>query len=420
MQTLITIYLSWFILLYAIPFIYLSKLTRITQDMLSLNFTQIPKTISKNNFALNIINRMFDDAKEGKRINANAYLALYKQKCDSFVAYVFLSMHIPLIISLYIKRPDIPNNLLIVHISLFVLIFILKKYTDNKAALFTNYLYTIWYDKISNLDLITIQELKPFILNSLHSEESNNLISALNLFSQYNKNRCAALIKSTHDMSQKLTEFINLQKNQKPLTGEDITSSLDEYLKTLQTTNAAFTLVCTQIKEALPNVSSLFDKLKIDDFNAINNNASALLELKQLLTNYKSESLLEELNNLEKISSALENSIGSAFRNVDMILSESAGNLHSGFDEFFDICKKFNNAVTDDFEQGTLKNMLKSYYTASSDAVSEIKSNMQSLNDRITDIENKASKEQKEQTVQKTESVDKLISEFRDWLENNK
>ncbi|MDR2194420.1 MAG: hypothetical protein LBP19_08150 [Treponema sp.] len=385
-EQIIVIYALWFLLLYILPVIYFSKKTRTTQELLDLSglklapvidknqnvikmnsnfndFVNKQSNIMKNNFIIEILGRMCTDAKVGKKVNQNAYISNYKEKCDKFVAYVFFLMHIPFIASLYVMyagviaastKTSLLSFLFMIHTFCFICILLLKRHADSKVALFTDALYTRWYDKIANFDLITIKELRPAVLNALKSEDTNRLLSAVNIFSATNTKRCDMLLQSTTDMTAKLDEFIKLQSGTEVITWQNITGFFNDALKKINELNSTLSVICEHINAIMPKCTELADKTKVD-INAMNKNAALLLELKQLLSAYKSDAFSVELHHLERITDSLEHTISGTFTSIDTIIKKNADDLRSSYDKFFAICETFNEAVSIDFERDTIE-----------------------------------------------------------------
>jgi hypothetical protein len=367
------IYIAWFIVFYVLGIMYLYKQTRITQRMIDLvglnikpitegnnvikiitsfnNFVKVNPKISKDNFVMKTLSLMCIDAKAGKRVAPALYIAQFKAMCDNFLAYIFISAHLPLIASLYFANLDIQSAVLLYAIS-FVLILILKAITDGRVSVFSDIFYRKWYNRLLNYDLVAIKELKPVILDSLKSDNANQLLAAVNAFAESDKSRCNMLLNNTLLATEKLDKLLNLNESTKAITWENIASSFGQNLESVSNISEALNAICDNINKTLPALTKLADKSRID-INAINKNAKLLFELRESLSGYKSSAISKELEHLEKVAATLEGTISNTFANIDSTISDSDKDLRAGYDAFFKICEQFNQTVKEHLETAT-------------------------------------------------------------------
>jgi hypothetical protein len=239
-----------------------------------------------------------------------------------------------------------------------VLILLLKKSIDHKISKFCQNFYTFWYDKILNFDLVAINELKPTVLSALNSEINDKLLTAVKSFSEDDEKRCSMLINSTNNLSLKLDEFNQLQKENTIISAQSVVNSLDDILSKSSELNNIFDKTNAELNDLLPNLIKISNKKKLD-INAINQNAALLYDLKQSFSSYKSKALSLELTHLEKVTSSLENDIDRTFTSIDATITKNTENLLVAYEKFFAICETFNNAIANNYEVGTV-NALKS------------------------------------------------------------
>ncbi|GMO38918.1 MAG: hypothetical protein Ta2B_18410 [Termitinemataceae bacterium] len=375
MQEIICIYGVWFFLLYIIPFILFFKMTEITARMKTLEglcveavfndernfvsmntnfdiFANCTPVLRKNNYFVKLLETMCSDSHRGERVSANAYIVQFKEKIDKFVSLIFTGVHIPLIIVLFMGKNL--HSIFIIHIVGLLFVFALKRFAGNKLSIFTNILYKTWYDRISNLDLVLINKFKPNMITALQKEEFNQklLHSGITSLTDSNKEIFEILQNTTLDMTKKLDEFINMQREGKIVTLDDVTASFDENLEKINELNILLSVICDKINDTLPKFTELSDKTKID-INAMNKNAALVLELKEQLSAYKSRELSEEINHLERITTSFEDAVISTFKSIETTITQNANDLRSSYDTFFGVCSNFNEAVSKNFEMGT-------------------------------------------------------------------
>ncbi|GMO69868.1 MAG: hypothetical protein Ta2A_18280 [Treponemataceae bacterium] len=372
-KELIATYLIWFLVGYIVPLIYFFRRTRITLDMLHLtrlnlsarfddaqqgivsvdsdfsSFVEAITPVTPKNYAVTILQQLCIDAKGGKKVNINVYILRYKKLCRNFATNIFYLIHIPLIVSLCFFDYRL-STIITLYAICFLCVLLLKRIADAKVDFFAETLYTNWYDRIANFDLITIRELKPVILNSLKSENNNILLSALNNFWESAKICCETISESSASMNAKLDEFIALQNSADVVTWQNVTQSANDALQTIKESGKTLNVICSGISKTLPKFAKLSDKSKID-INVINKNSALLFELKELLSSYKSETLATELAHLGTVAETLENSIGNTFTSIDTTITQNAEDLRKGYEAFFDVCEKFNKTVAENFAQ---------------------------------------------------------------------
>jgi hypothetical protein len=366
MTEIIITYSIWFSLCYLIPIVVFNKRTAITGEMINLadlklkptfgdnknvisinsDFTGFLKKhpkIKGNNVIIKILRRMCNYAKQGIKLNPNAYILDYKNLCNRFVSYIFFSVHIPFIV--FCLNGNLGSGLVAIQVIAYVLILLLKFGIDNKISTFCKYFYTYWYDKILNFDLIVINALKPAMLSALNSEMNNTLLAIVKSLSDDDERRCAMLDNSTQELSSKLDELIKFQTGNESVTPGSIITSLDTILEKVTSLNSLFDATNETINNSLSKIITVSNKKKLD-INAINQNTALLKGLKEMMLSYKSDALASELTQLGKITSTLENDIGKTFISIDTTISKNTEKLLASYEIFFAICETFNSKIS--------------------------------------------------------------------------
>jgi hypothetical protein len=387
------IYILWFLFLYILPAIVLFKMTAITPDMMELRgLTLIPRFNAEkeamsldnnfhgflslyphlkkiNNIVIKILQRMCNDAEKGNVFNPNVYILKYKNTLDRFAGYVFLGTFIPFLMVLILDNDSI-YNLLVIQAVCLVLILILHRLLSYRFEIFQEIFWKHWYDKILNFDLISINMIRPYLLNMQESPETNALLSAVKKLAETVEKQSDLLMNNTNDMSLKLDEFIRLQKPREGITCQNTADSLNDTLKKTAEIGANLDDVCEKIERSLNSLIKITEKDKLD-INTINKNASLLSEIKKLFTAYRSEALSAEISNLQKVTSILENNISNVFALIDETIKTNASGLSASYGKFSELCKKFTDSISENQNTKKILQALNDYFLQNSATVNE-------------------------------------------------
>jgi hypothetical protein len=375
---IINIYAMWLLLFYIIPIIVFEKRTVVTNEMISLadhimlkptfdddknvvsiynSFAEFLKKnpkIKGNNIIIKILHHMCDDAKRRIKLNPNAYILDFKDSCNRFVFYIFISVHIPFIG--FCLKESLGSLLIGIQVISYVFILLLKIGVDYKFSSFCKNFYTCWYDKILNFDLIIINELKPSVLSALNSDINNNLLATVKSFSDDDERRCTMLATTTQELSSKLDELIKIQTGNEGITPESIITSLDAVLERVTSLNSLLDDTNETINNSLSSIINVSNKNELD-IAAINQNTDLIKELKEMMLLYKSNTLSSELTQLGKITSTLENDIGKTFTSIDDTIRKNTEKLLASYENFFAICETFNSKISENYEDDTIKSL---------------------------------------------------------------
>jgi hypothetical protein len=417
MEDVFALYGAWLLLFYLIPVMLFFQKTALAAALIKLdglklrpvydkehsvisvdnNFTDFLNAntvIKKDNLAVKALSEMCENGRQGIKLSPDYYINRFKSKCRNFLYYIFLSLQIPLVVTLILNSFHFASaffiKVMLIHIIGVVLILVLKKFTDNRVTAFTECLYKYWYDKILNFDLITIKELKPAIMDSLRSESAGQLIDAAGAFSAINEQRCNTLLESTQTLKEKLDELLALEADKKNITWDNVASSLTGNLEALDRMSLETANITKGAKETIKELVKAIQSSGID-LDAINKNTSLLQEIKEEFAAYKGNAYPKELERLDKISEALEIIANSTFGQIKNTIESNTQKLVASYDEFFRICGKFSENLDRNYEEDTVLalNALGNKYSASL-------AKIETANTKLTETVNETSEAAKE------------------------
>jgi len=377
-EEVITIYLAWFILLYIIPIVLFFRLTIFIPELIELKglitspqLNDEKNTISvKHNFEeysakipnkdkysvrfniwFRLLAEVCSDAQSGKRREPNIYLLKMKKNFNRFIEFVFLGSFVPFIINQFVYG-DIENILKIHSVCMF-LIFVLYRIINSKINYFQEVFYKYWYDKILNFDLFTIKEIIPFIYSSC---ENTSLLESINKLADADNSFAETLMTMSKTMSEKLEEFIRMQKPQEGVTYQNVTESLDKLIKKVTSLGSVYEEICYKIKDSHEHLLQITNNF-LPEINALNASTKELSEIKKLFSVYKSEALEEEIIHMDKTTSFLSDTITSAFKSIENSINKYSENIAESFEKFYEISNKFTDLLSKNPEGEILENL---------------------------------------------------------------
>jgi hypothetical protein len=361
----IFIYLTWFFFLYFVPAIIFLRISTIIPEIIELkeldilikfdkkknvksvtsNFDEFIEKypeLKKNNIWISLLKIMCADAEEMKKHNPNVYLLKYKNIFTGIFSIISLSSFIPLIITELTGKNEIYDIILLHSICLFF-VFLLYRLLCHRYENFKIIFYKYWYNKILNFDLLSVKEISSHILNS---SENTDLLSAVNTLAETDQKMTDILTIGTKDMSEKLAEFIELQKNGEGITYQNITEALDVNIKQIIEIGSIYENISEKIDNSLDHLLNITKKNK-PEIKAINENTELLHEIKKLFSTYKSENLAVEVLHLQKTADSLGENIKNAFTSLEMQVSANLNKITASYDNFYEICNGLTRAITE-------------------------------------------------------------------------
>jgi hypothetical protein len=365
MNTLfIIIYGFCFVFAYLIPMTLFLRRLRITSEFKELknmvsepkydkeknvvsiktNFDIFSKNLEKSirsTYPFKILQRICTDVNNGKRYSPSLYLSLYKNYQNRFLGNIFLASHIAPVIILVVANYSL-DSLFDVLLSLqfiwYILVIAGQRLLSRNFNIFSEIYYSIWYDKLLNYDMLSINALKDKVFNKTHfvtpAEINKMFMEMQNVFKEHIK----ILLLSSEKLSTILETFAGELKKGDVVTAETIIVSLEENVK-------RFDYLCGQLenaallsKESYKGLSKFIDVHKID-VNVINTLANEFSNLRCTLAGYTNTAEIASIEKLASITSTLENSINKTFVSIEETVKANADDLSKSYDRFFEICK---------------------------------------------------------------------------------
>jgi hypothetical protein len=314
------------------------------------SFLKTHPELSKKNVLVTILRTLCKDAADGKKTNPQGYLAGYKALINKICAIVFLSGFIPFLVFIFMGIDAI--DLLNVQVLALLCVLIMRTILCSRFDTFTSVFYSCWYDKILNFDLISVQVLRPLVLEALQSPERDRLAAAVNAFSEAEQQRSEALLRNSNQIAEKIDAFIALQQAGNGITAQNVSAAFLETLEKVESLGAALNEVNNKMASSLDHLTLLSDRSKID-INALNRNAALLSDLRRLFVTYKSDAVSAEILHLQAVTKSLEEEVVKTFESIEAAISKNIESLQSGYGSFFDMCNKFNDAVSNTYDAKT-------------------------------------------------------------------
>jgi hypothetical protein len=312
--------------------------------LIKTNFSDFSKDINKNvrkNHVFKLLERICMDINNGKEVNPLFYLSLYRKYQYRFLGNLFLASHIAPVIVIFLSQFSL-ENLFDVLLSLqfiwYVLIIIIQRYISKNYYLFNEIYYCIWYNKLLNFDILSVNALKEKLFNEsnfLTSSEINRIVSEMQNINITNIEKLASSNDKLSSVLEKLTS--DLQKYDL-VTAESIFYSLEEKIN-------RFEILCEQLessaslsKESYKYLTKIVETVKID-INAINMLANEFYNMRNTIANYTNTAETAAIEKLSGITSVLENNISKAFLAIEETIKANTIELSQSYDRFFELCK---------------------------------------------------------------------------------
>jgi hypothetical protein len=185
---------------------------------------------------------------------------------------------------------------------------------------------------------------------------SKDLLEAVNKFTETNANLSDSLALHTDMLSQKLDELINQQNMMQGINAKNVLLTLDDSIEKYREMNVHFQVISENIRNSVEDLTKI-SKTKKDEINTINKNTELLLDLRDRLKTYQSETFKTELAQLRSTTVSLENNVSKAFSSIDTVLTQSFSRLEGGYDKFFDMCNALSETMSEKYEEKTVSTL---------------------------------------------------------------
>jgi hypothetical protein len=297
------------------------------------------KLPGKFNIPLAILGVMCEDARNGVKYHPDLYLARYKNSIRHFTGYVVLGSFLPALLLLLKANPENVFNVIILQACSLVLVFILYLVLRYMFEAFEAVFYKNWFDGILNFDVLTIQELRPQVLDSLESVFQQDIWQKLN--------------EGNADLARQIEKFHQFREQGKELSGEDIVETARSKVAGLEELKAALEKICAKADESFQRLHSVTSRNR-GDINVITQNTHSLIELRDLLLEWRNTSQKAEQDALRNVTEELEHSIRQSFKNMENTVEINANGLSASFEGFFKVCHSLTVLPTLDDEQALI------------------------------------------------------------------
>jgi hypothetical protein len=288
-------------------------------------------SVWKKNIPLVILGVLCRDAHNGVKYHPELYLARYKNSVRHFTAYIFLGSFLPSLLLLFkflfFYEPENIPIVIVLQACCLVLVFFLYRILYYLFESFEAVFYKNWFDKILNFDVLTIRELRPRALDSLAAVFQQDIWQKIN--------------EGSAALARQIEKFNNFRERGRELSGEGLVETAQSKIAMLGELSAALEAICDKADAALKSLALLARRNKAD-INAITENTAKLIELKDLMLNWRNNSQDAELDALHKVTEKLEHGITQVFSNMEQTVELNARELSASFERFSDACRSLS------------------------------------------------------------------------------
>jgi hypothetical protein len=160
---------------------------------------------------------------------------------------------------------------------------------------------------------------------------------ALSRFEAASESVGAALENVLLPLNKNLETLAGLMETGRGLTIENLTVFLDDNFKKMTALCERLEAVSGKMQSSYDNIIALSETQK-PDINALNKQATLLVEIKQSLAEYQEKAYDKELNALETVCDSLDKNAAQTFASIDTTIKASTEKLSGAFEEFYKLC----------------------------------------------------------------------------------
>jgi hypothetical protein len=280
-------------------------------------------SVWKKNIPLAILGALCEDAHNGVKNHPVLYLARYKNSVRRFSSYIFLGSFLPALLLILKSNPKNVLIVIVLQACCLAFVFILYQVLRYMFEAFEAVFYKNWFNAILNFDALAIRELRPQVLDSLAAVFEQDIWRKLN--------------EGIAALAGQLEKFHQFREQGKELSGEDIIEMAQSKMAMLEKLEAAQEEIHDKVGAAFKDLSSVTRRNKAE-INAITENTARLIELKDLMLNWRNNSQDAELDALRKVTERLEHNITKSFSNMEQTVELNAKELGASFERFSEVC----------------------------------------------------------------------------------
>jgi hypothetical protein len=277
----------------------------------------------KRNIPLLVLEALCRDAGNGKKYHPDLYLARYKNSVSHFTAYILLGSFLPALLLTFKSNPEKVQLVFVLQACCLIFVFILYRVLRYMFEVFEAVFYKNWFDEILNFDVLAIREMRPHALDSLAAVFQQDIWQKLN--------------DGISSLAGQLEKFGRFREQGRELSGEDIVETMQSKIVVLGELGDALEEICNKTSAALKDLAPLTRNSKAD-INAITENTAKLMELKDLMLNWRNDSQDAEIDALRNVTEKLEHGITQSFSNMEQTVELNARELSASFERFSDLC----------------------------------------------------------------------------------
>lgn len=297
------------------------------------------KLPGKFNIPLAILGVMCGDARIGVKYHPHLYLARYKNSIRHFTGYAVLGSFLPALVLLLKPNPENLSNIMAPQVCGLGLVFILYLVLRYLFEAFETVFYKNWFDGILNFDVLSFQKIRPQVLDSLDTVFQQSMWKNLN--------------EGNDALAGQIEKFRQFREQGQELSGEEIVETARTTTAGLEELKEALEKICVKADESFQRLNSIASRNSVN-INVITENTRSMIDLRDLLLEWRNGPQNTEQKALQEITEALVHSIRQSFRNMENTVEINAKGLSESFEGFFNVCHSLSVLPTIDDEQALI------------------------------------------------------------------
>ncbi|MDR2477448.1 MAG: hypothetical protein LBD18_06665 [Treponema sp.] len=297
------------------------------------------KLPGKFNIPLAILGVMCGDARIGVKYHPHLYLARYKNSIRHFTGYAVLGSFLPALVLLLKPNPENLFNVMVPQVCGLGLVFILYLVLRYLFEAFETVFYKNWFDGILNFDVLSFQKIRPQVLDSLDTVFQQSMWKNLN--------------EGNDALAGQIEKFRQFREQGQELSGKEIVETARTTTAGLEELKEALEKICVKADESFQRLNSIASRNSVN-INVITENTRSMIDLRDLLLEWRNGPQNTEQKALQEITEALVHSIRQSFRNMENTVEINAKGLSESFEGFFNVCHSLSVLPTIDDEQALI------------------------------------------------------------------
>jgi len=182
------------------------------------------------------------------------------------------------------------------------------------------------------------KEMSPELFRTLR-EGTETLQASLAAFEAASAERTAALKQASERLAVNMETFIQLQKERKLVTANEVRASLSCCAESIQEIAERTAALNRETSTVVEDFVKAAGGINIQPQN-VGRIADLVSDIKMSFASFKNKALTDELSHLQSISLTLEKSITDSYAGIKETLEANAKSLNEGYEKFYSVCNR--------------------------------------------------------------------------------